>query len=259
MAVADVATRPIRVRRFREKLASPPAIAVSAVAFALGLIAYNNIAYTFYDIAFPPPWLLYPRAVIVPALAIAGAVWICKLTRADLGLGRGKLVSGAAIGLALATVTALPVALVLAGISLLDIDAFSFRNIERAAGRPGYALYWAFVLYPLHTVIFEELLFRGVLQGLATRALGLTKGIVLSAGAFALWHVAVDHRVLGRAEIADYPVLFVLLQVGVLMALFAGGIVLSLLRERTGSVLTPIAFHWGFLVLLAGTLFVIAL
>ena len=34
---------------------------------------------------------------------------------------------------------------------------------------------------------------------------------------------------------------------------------LSLLRERTGSVLTPIAFHWGFLVLLAGTLFAIAL
>jgi membrane protease YdiL (CAAX protease family) len=98
-----------------------------------------------------------------------------------------------------------------------------------------------------------------VLQGLGTRAFGLARGIALSAGAFALWHVAVDHRVLGRAEIADYPALFVLLQLGVLTAIFAGGIVLSVLRERTGSVLAPIAFHWGFLVLLAGTLYAIAL
>jgi membrane protease YdiL (CAAX protease family) len=240
-------------------LATKRALGLAAIGFALALIVYNNVAYSIYDIAFPPAWVLYPRAIIMPALAIAGAVWICGLTLRDVGLARGSFARGATIGLALAAAAALPIALVLVGISFLEVDAFSFRNIERASGRPGHALYWAFVLYPLHTVIFEELLFRGVLQGLGTRAFGLTRGIVLTAGTFALWHVAVDHRVLGRAEIADYPVLFVLLQACVLMALFAGGVVLSLLRERTGSVLTPMAFHWGFLVLLAGTLFAIAM
>ena len=149
------------------------AVPIATIAFALALIVYNNVAYTFYHIAFPPDWVLYPRAILVPAIAVLGAVWVCRLSLAEVGLGRGELVSGAATGFALAIAAALPVALVLAGISLLDIDAFSFRNIDRAAGRPGYALYWAFVLYPLHTVIFEEVLFRGVLQGLATRVVRL--------------------------------------------------------------------------------------
>ena len=230
--------------------------AIAAVAFAALLVLYNNVAYAREGWAFPPAWLLYPRAVLLPALAVAAALFVAKLAPADLGLARERLTRGAATGLALAVAAALPVALVLAVCAAAGIDAFAFDNVNGVSGAG--ALYWALLLYPLHTVVFEEVLFRGVLQGLAVRAFRAGPGIALTAAAFALWHVVLDYQVLGEATVSGQPALFVLFQLVVLAAIFAGGLLLGWLRERTGSLLAPVAFHYGFLTLLAGTVFLSA-
>lgn len=227
---------------------------MAAIGFALLLIAYNNVMYSQSAWAFPPAWLLYPRAVLLPALAVLVALRFWRLSLAELGLSGANPARAIALGLGIAAVAAAPIVLFLAfPIGLAD-GALRFRNIDGASGDIGEAMYWAFLLYPMHTVIFEEVLFRGVLQGLAVRAFRIGPGIAFTAGAFALWHVSTDYKVLGKAGIADNALLFVLAQIAVLVGLFAGGLVLGVMRQRAGNLFTPMAFHWGFLASLAGTI-----
>ncbi|MCH7812299.1 MAG: CPBP family intramembrane metalloprotease [Chloroflexi bacterium] len=239
-------------------LSWPSAAAIAAVGFAALLIAYNNVLYVKLAWAFPSPWILYPRAVLLPALALFWALRVRRLSWRELGLAGDRGLSGAASGLAAAVVAAAPVALFLVVASQLFGSAFAFRNIDGVSDDLGYALFWAFVLYPLHTVIFEEVLFRGVLQGLATRAFGAGWGIVLPAGAFALWHPMVNYQVLGEARIAEHAPLFAGGVVLALAGIFLGGLVMGAMRHYTNSLLAPIVFHWAFLVSLGGVLFLLA-
>lgn len=236
----------------------PSSLAIAAIAVALLLIAYNNVMYSTNAWAFPSPWLLYPRAVLLPALAVLAALRLWRLSPLELGLSSANAAKSIAVGLGIAAVAAGPVVLYLAFPIGLAEGALRFHNIDGASGNVGGALYWAFLLYPLHTVIFEEVLFRGVLQGLAVRAFRLRPGIALTAAAFALWHVTTDVTVLGKAGIAEDALLFVLAQLLVLAGLFAGGLVLGVMRQRAGNLLTQIAFHWGFLASLGGALFLLA-
>jgi membrane protease YdiL (CAAX protease family) len=86
---------------------------------------------------------------------------------------------------------------------------------------------------PIATAWTEEMLFRGVLQTLATRATGPAGGRLLQAVAFGLWHIP-DARRVGD------PVLGTVLVTGV------AGWVFGWLAERSGSLLAPVLAHAAF-------------
>jgi membrane protease YdiL (CAAX protease family) len=134
---------------------------------------------------------------------------------------------GAAIrGGVLAALAFLPVML---GISWVQQRAYeatdlTFRGqdlvLKAVAGDDASFLlvaFFAVVTAPL----FEEVLFRGFLHGGLRRWMGPVPASAITAALFAAHHLEVD----------------------VLPALFAMGLVLSWLRERTGGLLAPLAMH----------------
>jgi membrane protease YdiL (CAAX protease family) len=228
---------------------------LAAVAFAAVLVAYNNLLFGLPgdSLAFPPDWLLFPRAVLLPLAAVAWAVRWQGFSLLDLGLtGRG-LGRGAGIGLAAAVAIAVPAVfyfLFPIGVSGGEIEYENFANDS-----VGEFVFWAAVRYPVHAAVFEEVLFRGVLLALALRSFGATGGVVFSAAAFAAWHVAVDYDTMADSNVADNAAFFAFAQAGALIALFVGGLAFAVMRRRTGSLAGPIVFHWLAVVAMNATLF----
>jgi membrane protease YdiL (CAAX protease family) len=236
--------------------ARPPRRAgwLAPAAFAAVLVAYNNLLFALPgELAFPPDWLFYPRAVLLPLAAVIWALRFHGLSLSDLGLTRRNLGAGAAIGLAAAVAISVPAVLYFLfpiGVSGSSIDYENFANDS-----VGEFAFWAAVRYPVHAAVFEEVLFRGVLLALALRSFGVTGGTVFSAAAFAAWHVAVDYDTMADSNVADNAAFFALAQAGALVALFVGGLAFALMRRRTGSLAGPIVFHWLAVVAMNATLF----
>ncbi|MDD9946624.1 MAG: CPBP family intramembrane metalloprotease [Myxococcales bacterium] len=74
----------------------------------------------------------------------------------------------------------------------------------------------------------EESVFRGYLQPALTSRMGPATGIFLGAAIFAIYHVPVTPHAIG------------------ITAKFGFGLVLGLLRYRTGSLVPAAVAHWGF-------------
>lgn len=112
------------------------------------------------------------------------------------------------------------------------------------------ALIAAMVVIPLHTVIPEELAFRGVLHARLDRICAPRGVFVAGSVLFGLWHIASSlGPTTGNRGLNDLlgggPAGLVL---GVLLAMLAtamAGLLLTLLRRRSGSLLAPIALHWS--------------
>ncbi len=224
------------------------------VALAAVLAAYNNLLFGLPgDLASPPAWAFYLRAVLLPLVVVAWAVRTQGLTLAELGITPRNLLPSAAAGLAAASVVAVPaVAYLLSPIGVgegsVDYDRPSYDST-------GAFLFWATVRYPVNAAIFEEVLFRGVLLALALRAFGPARGAVLSAAAFAAWHIVVNHTTMNDSDVADNAAFFAFAQVGALAALFVGGLILAALRRRSGNLAGPIVFHWLAVVAINAALF----
>ena len=224
---------------------------------AVLLVAYNNILFLLPSgFAYPPLWLLALRGLVVPALAVAGASRFQGLSPAAFGLTSRGLFRAAALGVGAAAIVSVPA--VLYFVFPIGVEGGAIDYERAADDSAGEFVYWALVTYPLVAVFFEEVLFRGVLQALAGRALGLGRGIVLTAVAFSLWHLAVDYDTIGDTNAADSAAFFALAQVGALVALFCGGVILSLLRQRSGSLAAPMAFHWLTVVSMRAALFALS-
>lgn len=228
---------------------------LAPLGFAAVLVAYNNLLFGLPgDLAFPPDWVFFPRAVLLPLLAVAWAVRWRGLGLAELGITTRNLAGSAGLGLLAAAVVTVPAVLYFLfpfGVSEGSID---YEDVARDS--VGDFLEWALLRYPLNAALFEEVLFRGVLLALALRAFGWTGALLLSAGAFAAWHVVVNYETMGDTNVADSAAFFALAQVGALLALFVGGLVLAVLRRRGGSLAGPIAFHWLAVAAMNATLFV---
>lgn len=122
-----------------------------------------------------------------------------------------------------------------------------FLNDRYSSARD--ALLAAVVWIPLQTVLPEELLFRGVLQGSLRRSLSRRATLLVGAGLFGLWHImsslglsAGNAGVTGAigagmgAAVAGV--------VGAVVATTAAGWILGWLRFRTANLLAPIVLHW---------------
>ncbi len=189
-----------------------------------------------------------PRSAAAVAVGTVGALAeiarAAGLTAGELGLGRDRLAAGARCGAGAAATVAAGYAAVLAVPATRAAIRGSGAPWPQAAGR-------AIVVIPLTTVLPEEFAFRGVLTSLLARQLGVGPGRIAAAGLFGLWHVLPGLAGAGAANDAVNEVVGsgprgTMLRVGgTVLLTTAVGWLLGELRDRSASLLAPVALHWA--------------
>jgi membrane protease YdiL (CAAX protease family) len=203
--------------------------------------AYAAAVFLLVAINLAGIWL--PGWSYVPLHAAAGAGLLAVARRGgadadDLGLSRkhlrgglllGGLLAGAA-GLAIVIGTAVPA-------------THQWFEDDRAAGI-GIAglLYQVLLRIPVGTAIFEEIAFRGVLVGLGRRLWTPRSGTTVAALLFGIWHITPSLSLAdANATASGMPVAWVV--VLAVLGTTTVGWVLTYLRDRSGSLATPILLH----------------
>ncbi|HEY5858522.1 MAG TPA: CPBP family intramembrane glutamic endopeptidase [Aldersonia sp.] len=147
------------------------------------------------------------------AVALTAAAW--ALGYRDLGLGPRRAGAGARWGIAVA-------APVLAGYAAAAaVPALR----DQLATPPPASREWLLVRIPLGTVLAEELLFRAVLDAVATRWLGRSGAVLVGSALFGLWH---------RKDGAGWPTI---------ACTAASGVPFLCLRHGSGSLVAPVLLH----------------
>ncbi|MGH1561730.1 CPBP family intramembrane glutamic endopeptidase [Mumia sp. DW29H23] len=209
------------------------------IAVVLGVIAVTAVLLA---------WLPLGLATAVAVVATGVLLLLARrlgLTSYDLALDRAHLGRGARWAGVIVLVVAAGYALVYAVPLTRDL----LRD-DRAPQSLGALAVAVLVVIPLHTVILEEIAFRGVLWGLVARDSGARTATVVSSLAFGLWHLGSAAGALeGNRSVAESvggsPLVTVLGFAGVVAVTSAAGVVLAVLRERSGSLLAPMALHWA--------------
>jgi len=205
-----------------------------AVASCVVLAAYNNVAGML-------PWhgQRYTLLNVCATGAAVAAAAASGLTATDLGLGRDELGPGLRLGSAAAAATAGGWVLIAAVPATRPV----LRD-DRIAGLTGREVaYQALVRIPLGTVLWEETAFRGVLQAALGRVMPAGAAIAVTNGVFGIWHIgptAAALRINGLAGARGKMLAGVSAGVA---ATAAGGVLLSWLRTRSGSLAAPILLH----------------
>jgi membrane protease YdiL (CAAX protease family) len=191
---------------------------------AVALLALYLIALALAGWLLPPAWAAWGGALAAFAVLLTAQPFIALgvLTRAEVGLNAPRAGSMRVV------VLAIGIALLLNVIAMLLRGAAPVRLV---AGTVAAVLVGA---------VLEELVFRGVLLALLDRALPQRWRI---AGAYIGWG--------GLALTASFIALHGL-RPGLLMGVVPAALLYLWLRERTGSLLAPIAAHlaWNLSVLL---------
>jgi CAAX protease family protein len=208
------------------------------LAFAVGagvvLGVYNNVVGAQ---AWHRRW--YPAVNALAAAGALGAAVASGLTVGELGLGRDRVRAGLRLGAAAA-------APVVAGygVGALVPATRPLLDDQRVAGLGrGELAYQVLVRIPVGTVVWEEVAFRGVLRAALRRVVGEPAATVAGSVVFGLWHVRptvealeVNGVAVGRGA-----------RVAAVCAVGAGtagaGALLSMLRERSGSLAAPVVLH----------------
>ncbi|MFT4200659.1 lysostaphin resistance A-like protein [Gordonia sp. (in: high G+C Gram-positive bacteria)] len=184
--------------------------------------------------------------LVIPttALLLGAAALVSGLRWRDLGVTPAQLRAGLPWA---AVVAAAVVVIILVAVAIPPLREFFLDERFRS---PRTALLAAFVVIPLQTVLPEELLFRGVLQGALMRTWSVPVALGVGAVLFGLWHItssmnlAGDNKglrdVVGSGDAGQ--ILGVLLAV---VATTAAGLVFGWLRYKTDSLLPSIALHWA--------------
>jgi membrane protease YdiL (CAAX protease family) len=205
-----------------------------AVASCAVLAAYNNVAGML-------PWhrRRYTLLNVCATGAALAAAAASGLSATDLGLGREELVPGLRLGSAAAAATAGGWALIAAVPATRPV----LRD-ERIAGLSGREIaYQALVRIPLGTVLWEETAFRGVLQAALGRVMPAGAAIAVTSGVFGIWHIGPTAAALRINRLAGGTGKTVAGVTAGVAATAAGGVLLSWLRARSGSLAAPILLH----------------
>ncbi len=207
-----------------------------AVPAVVALLAAHNVAVNE----------LAPDAAYVPLNLTTTGV-LLGIARADLGglapagLARARLPAGARVGGRLGV-------LVTAGIAAAALapPTRSWFEDERVAalGAAGLA-FQVLVRIPLGTVVLEEVAFRGVLPALLERRIGPRGAVAASAALFGLWHVLPTLSALEMNDLASGTGRRALLVGAAVVGTGLGGVALSWLRRRAGSLAAPALVHWA--------------
>jgi uncharacterized protein len=211
-----------------------PADAAFAAAACLVLAGYNNLAGA-------RPWhrRWYPAVNAVAATATLTAAAASGLTSADLGLRRDRLRAGIGCGSAAAA----PV-VVAFGLAALTPATRPMLNDQRIAGLDRRQLaYHVLVRIPVGTVAWEEIAFRGVLQAALRRVLAEPAATVVGSVVFGLWHIRPTADALAVNQLAASRGRRITAVIAVAAGTAGAGALLSMLRERSGSLAAPVVLH----------------
>ncbi|MBS1849168.1 MAG: CPBP family intramembrane metalloprotease [Actinobacteria bacterium] len=165
--------------------------------------------------------------VALAAGVVAAAHFMGGLDAAALGVSRRSLGAGLRYGagaFGLVVVVAAVAAALPAGRHALDVDD-AHVTAGSLALRVG-------LIIPVGTVIVEELIFRGVLHGLLTRAFSPLRAWMIGAMLFGAWHVYPAWRADGAAA-----------AMGTFVATTIAGVIFVWLRVRSDHVVAPMLAH----------------
>ena len=208
--------------------------AAFAATWSAALTAYNNLAGRQH---WHRRW--YPLANLGATGAALAAAAASGLTAADLGLGRGQLGAGLRCGAAPSG------ALATAWVILAGVPA----TRPALADQRITGLTWPEVAYqvtvriPAGTVLWEEVAFRGVLQAALRRILPRPAAMAVTSGVFGLWHVRPTVEALRVNELAASRRAAAGPVAAAVAGTAAAGLLLSWLRERSGSLAAPVLLH----------------
>ncbi|KJR07640.1 CPBP family intramembrane glutamic endopeptidase [Gordonia sihwensis] len=182
-------------------------------------------------------------AVPVGAVAVVLLARMRGLAWSEMGISSSELKYGFRWS---AIVVVAVVVVVGAGVAIPWTRTF-FLNDRYSSARD--ALLAALVWIPVQTVLPEELLFRGVLQGSLRRVMSRWLTLIAGAALFGLWHIASSLGLsAGNAGVTDAigagVGAAVAGVVGAVVATSAAGWILGWLRFRTANLLAPIVLHW---------------
>jgi uncharacterized protein len=211
-----------------------PADAAFAVAACIVLAGYNNLAGLH-------PWhrRWYPAVNALAAAAALAAATASGLTPADLGLRRAELRSGLRLGSAAAA----PV-MTAFGLAALTPAARPLLDDQRVAVLSGPQLaYHVLLRIPVGTVAWEETAFRGVLHAALRRVLAEPAATAVASATFGIWHVRPAAEALAVNRLAAGRGARIAAVTAVAAGTAAAGALLSLLRERSGSLAAPVLLH----------------
>ncbi len=217
-----------------------------AVAASFVLIVFSNSITAFIYFAGvdrQPVYLL--GTVFVLCVLYWWARHSARLDRVELGLSASGWKRSAAIGVLVGCLLAIP-PLVFLTFPFLLVEPARYREIQNLS-LPG--LLWRLgVELTIATALVEEVLFRGILQALFKRSLSTARALVATNTVFALWHLAVNAQTLQQNALALPFIPAALAQaigyLGSLITVGIGGIVLSILRERTNHLAGSMVAHW---------------
>ncbi|WP_420714234.1 CPBP family intramembrane glutamic endopeptidase [Gordonia sp. SL306] len=183
-------------------------------------------------------------AVPVAAVLLVTGTRLAGLQWREMGLSRSELRSGVPYAVAAVVVV---FAVVSVAVAIPATRQFFLSDRYDSASEAALA---ALVVIPLQTVLPEELLFRGVLQGSLGRLFGVRATLGLGAVAFGFWHISSSlgltsgnaglSGVLGSGTLGQIAGIL-----GAVVATALAGLVLGWLRYRANSLLAPIALHWA--------------
>jgi membrane protease YdiL (CAAX protease family) len=199
------------------------------------LAAWNNLVIT----RLPG----YPASYVVINMAAAGTLLAAArwagLTWQELGLSWRRLPAGLALGGACAATIAAGyvVALVVPALRPLLTDA-------RVSGMDGGEIaYQTLVRVPFGTVVWEEIAFRGVLLAALTRLFSVRVATVASAALFGIWHIRPTLSAVAANDFVDGAVPTGGVVLLVCLGTAAAGVLFTVLRLRSGSLLAPVLLH----------------
>jgi membrane protease YdiL (CAAX protease family) len=182
----------------------------------------------------PAPWDAFAKVVI----AVGFVLWARRsigLTWDELGCGRANVGAGLRWG----AVAALVVGGAIALLVVIPASRSSFVDAKVTADSAVEHVLKPLLVIPLGTVLFEELVFRGVLLGVLLRDESQLRAIVVSSILFGLWHVppALSDAA-GKSTVSTLGVV-----IGTVAATTIAGAVFAWLRLRSGSLIAPICAH----------------
>lgn len=183
---------------------------------------------------------------VTAAAALLVFARLTGLTWAQLGLSRSHLRSGLIWGTGVVAVIG---AGYLVAVLVPETRA-AFLDSRYHFGVP-QALFTAFLVIPLGTIVLEEVAFRSVLWGMLSRHMGTWRVLAMSSTLFGLWHVfpSLSFASANQAFSALLPVRGVAATVaavaGTVLFTGLGGVVAGELRRRSGSVLASASMHWA--------------
>jgi membrane protease YdiL (CAAX protease family) len=179
----------------------------------------------------------YVPGNVVVATILTGLARDAGLAWEEIGLGRGDLRGSRRLGAWVLTASAA----FLFVASRLPWLRHHLRDERAPVLSRGETTRRALIRFPLGTALFEEVAFRGVLPALFANE--ARSGDLAAAGMFAVWHLIPTHHALRVNGIAQGPSSRI---VGTLVGSAAAGLagyVLSRIRRKTGSILSPWLIH----------------